>query len=90
MSPISFFAKSVSKGQSHDNRYDINLQNIGFRPLNLYIGLGADVSKGFYFNIPSFIKRPPFNLVFKDLTGGRIPRINKDDIFLQLIDLDTI
>lgn len=90
MSPISFFAKSVSKGQSHDNRCDINLQNIGFRPLNLYIGLGADVSKGFYFNIPSFIKRPPFNLVFKDLTGGRIPRINKDDIFLQLIDLDTI
>lgn len=89
MTPISFFAKTLSKGEPLKNIPGINLRNIGFRPLNLYIGLGADASKGIYFNIPSFIKRPPFNLVFKDLTG-EMPEINKEDIFLQLIDLDTI
>lgn len=88
-SPITFFLKTVSSSKLPDelaNRYP---NNIGTKLFNLYIGLGADTSKGLYFNIPSFIKRPPFNLVFKDLTG-RIPTINKKDIFLQLIDLDTI
>lgn len=87
--PISFFAKTLSKADLLPNIIDRKFQNIGVRPLNLYIGLGADTTKGTYFNIPSFVKRPPFNLVFKDLTG-EIPTVKKEDIFLQLIDLDTI
>lgn len=88
--PISFFAKTLSKNRLTNQVLDkTTLSDIGFRPLNLYIGLGADTTKGIYFDIPSFIKRPPFNLVFRDFTG-EIPTINKEDIFLQLIDLDTV
>ncbi|NDW17357.1 GNAT family N-acetyltransferase [Dysgonomonas sp. 216] len=87
--PISFFAQTLSKAQLSDVISKSVSESIGLRPLNLYIGLGADTSGGFYFNMPSFVKRPPFNLVFKDLTGN-IPQINKDDIFIQLIDLDTV
>ena len=87
--PVACFFKTLSKNCLPDYFSGTVSQGIGFRPFNLYIGLGADTSKGLYFNIPSFIKRPPFNLVFKDLTGD-IPPIKKDDIFLQLFDLDTI
>ena len=88
-SPISFFAKTISEAESLEN-LRMNISNkMGIRPLNLYIGLGADTAKGIYLNMPSFIKRSPFNLVFKDLRGD-IPKIEKEDIFLQLIDLDTI
>lgn len=88
-SPVSFFAKTISHIGLLNNGAGQVLKRIGLRPLNLYIGLGASTSKGLYFNIPSFIKRPPFNLVFRDFTG-EIPQISKEDIFLQLIDLDTI
>lgn len=88
--PVSYFVKTISKKPLSGNYKDVASLNIGLRPVNLYVGLGADTSKGLYFNIPSFIKRPPFNLVFRDLTGGEIPTIKKEDIFLQLIDLDTI
>lgn len=88
--PISFFAKTLCKCKlANDILGNTVLSNIGFRPLNLYVGLGADTSKGLYFDIPSFIKRPPFNLVFRDFTG-EIPMIKKEDVFLQLIDLDTV
>ncbi len=87
--PISFFAKTLSKAQLAGTIPGNMFRGIGFRPLNLYVGLGADTSKGIYFDIPSFVKRPPFNLVFRDLTG-EIPVIKKEDIFLQLIDLDTV
>jgi hypothetical protein len=86
---IACFAKTLSLSELPKNIAGMTSQNIGFRPLNLYVGLGADTKKGLYFNIPSFIKQPPFNLVFRDLTG-EIPEIKKDDIFMQLIDLDTI
>lgn len=87
--PVTYFTKSVSNSQLQNNNLAITPQSIGFCPLNLYVGLGADTSKGLYFNMPSFIKRPPFNLVFRDFTG-KIPKIKKEDIFIQLIDLDTI
>jgi len=87
--PISFFAKTLAKTSLPENFTGKFSKSLSLRPLNLYVGLGADTSKGLYFNIPSFIKRPPFNLVFKDLTG-EIPVIKKEDFFLQLIDLDTI
>jgi hypothetical protein len=87
--PIARFAKTLSSSDLPENLIGTTSQSIGFCPLNLYVGLGADTSNGLYFNIPSFIKQPPFNLVFRDLTG-EIPVIKKDDIFMQLIDLDTI
>lgn len=59
------------------------------RPLNLYIGLGADISRGWYINVPKFIKHPPFNLIFLDLTDGKLPKISKDNVFYQLMDFDV-
>jgi N-acetylglutamate synthase-like GNAT family acetyltransferase len=89
--PISFFAKTLSKiqpGNAGDTEIAFKDRTV-CRPVNLYVGLGADTSKGFYFNMPPFVKLPPFNLVFKDLTD-EIPAIKKDDILIQLIDLDII
>lgn len=59
----------------------------GFRP-KLYVGLGAKF-KSLYFNVPKFIKRSPFNLIFLDLTDGRLPSINRDNVFIQLFDFDV-
>lgn len=56
--------------------------------LNLYIGLGAK-TKGLFIKVPKFIKRSPFNLIFMDLTEGKLPPINKDNILYQLIDFDV-
>lgn len=67
----------------------LNIEKKNFSPaLKLYVGLGAD-TKGLYFNIPKFIKRSPFNLIFLDLTDGKLPSINKNNIFYQLIDFDV-
>lgn len=60
------------------------------RPFNLYVGCGADLSQGHYFNFPSFIKHSPFNLIFMDLTGGKLPSVTQDNIVYQLIDFDVI
>lgn len=61
-----------------------------FRPFNLYVGIGADLSKGHYFNVPKFIKHSPFNLRFMDLTDDKhLPIPNKDNIVFQLIDFDV-
>lgn len=59
------------------------------RPANLYIGLGADFNHGHYYPLPKFVKHSPFNLIFKDLTGGSIPVIKPEDILFQLIDFDV-
>lgn len=87
--PITYLFKTISQNPLPENKRSIHSSSIGFRPYNLYIGLGAETPKALYMNIPSFVKRPPFNLVFRDLTG-EIPLIKKEDMFLQLIDLDTI
>lgn len=60
-----------------------------FRPLNLYIGLGADLKNGYYFNVPKFIKHSPFNLIFLDLTEGKLPKPTKENIFFQLFNFDV-
>ena len=89
--PISFFAKTLSNvyfSNAVDRKLLVN-NNAGLRLLNLYVGLGADTSKGFYFKLPSLIKHSPFNLVFRDLTGN-IPVIKQEDISFQLIDFDVI
>ena len=59
----------------------------GFRP-KLYVGMGAK-TKSLYFKVPKFIKRSPFNLIFLDLTDGKLPPITKDNIFFQLFDFDV-
>lgn len=56
--------------------------------ITLYVGLGAKLSRTF-FNIPKFIKHSPFNLVFRDLTGGQLPMMTPDNVFYQLIDYDV-
>lgn len=66
----------------------VKKSNLFFRPFNLYIGLGADLSQGHYFKFPRFIKHSPFNLIFLDLTDGILPPINKENITYQLIDFD--
>lgn len=86
--PISFFAKTISQRPIGIKQERLN-NNLGFRPVSLYIGCGANTKKGIYMKLPSFIKRPPFNFVFRDFTG-RIPTIKEEDLFLQMIDLDTI
>lgn len=59
------------------------------RPLNLYVGLGADLNKGHYYNFPKFVKHSPFNLIFLDLTDGQLPKITKENVFFQLLDFDV-
>jgi GNAT superfamily N-acetyltransferase len=71
------------------NTLHIKKSHCMLRPLNLYVGLGADLSKGYYISIPKFIKHSPFNLIFLDLTNGKLPAITKDNIFFQLIDFDV-
>jgi len=71
------------------NKLSIKRSSDWLRPVNLYIGLGADISKGFYFNVPKFIKHPPFNLIFLDLTNGSLPIMSKDNVFFQLMDFDV-
>lgn len=59
----------------------------GVRPI-LYVGIGAKFNS-LYFNVPKFIKRSPFNLIFLDLTNGKLLPITKDNIFFQLFDFDV-
>ena len=59
----------------------------GFRP-KLYVGMGAKF-KSLYLDVPKFIKRSPFNLIFLDLTDGKLPQVTKDNIFFQLFDFDV-
>lgn len=58
----------------------------GWRP-KLYVGMGAKT--GLYITVPKFIKRSPFNLIFWDLTDGKLPQVNRDNIFFQLFDFDV-
>ena len=63
--------------------------NYFLRPFNLYVGLGSDAKKRGYFTVPSFIKHSPFHLIFMDLTGGKLPKMTKDNVFFQLMDFDV-
>ncbi|MDO5760325.1 MAG: GNAT family N-acetyltransferase [Bacteroidota bacterium] len=85
VSPIKIGAKTLL-GYKTDK---LEKSNMSLRPLNLYIGLGADLSKGHYFKLPKFIKHSPFNLIFRDLTNGTLPKVTKDNIFFQLLDFDV-
>lgn len=60
-----------------------------FSPLNLYIGIGAVLPKYCYIDLPKFVKRPPFNLIVKDLKGN-LPKISKENLLFQMIDFDVV
>lgn len=83
-----FFHTSVAQLPEGINKRDLGLKKT-FDVFNIYIGLGANIKNGLYFNLPKFIKRSPFNLIFKDLTDGELPNIKKDNIFFQLQDFDV-
>ncbi|MCM1141247.1 MAG: GNAT family N-acetyltransferase [Muribaculum sp.] len=59
------------------------------RPLNLYIGLGADLSHGHYYDFPKFVKHSPFNLIFKNLRDDLEINFKKEDVLIQLLDFDV-
>ncbi len=67
-------------------------KNLGLRKtslgFSLYIGFGNEVT-GTYFNLPKFIKRSPFNLIFKDMSNGELPKMDNDNLLFQLIDYDV-
>lgn len=71
---------------------NLSLSNIptaskSLKPM-LYIGLGGK-PKGLFMKLPKFIKHSPFNLIFMDLTDGKLPPVNKDNFFFQLFDFDV-
>lgn len=63
--------------------------NKWLRPLNLYVGLGSNAHEIGYFNVPKFIEHSPFHLIFMDLTGGKLPKMTKNNVFFQLMDFDV-
>ena len=73
----------------HDSEGLVSLPKLYGRPFNLYIGFGADLEKGCYCGIPKFIEHSPFNLIFRDLTNGLLPKVTKDNILFELIDFDV-
>lgn len=73
----------------HDKEGLVTLPKLHGRPFNLYIGFGADLSKGVYRGVPRFIEHSPFNLIFRDLTDGTLPEVTKDNILFELIDFDV-
>ena len=66
----------------------MNLEHTGHFGPRLYVGMGARLP-WYYFNVPKFVKHSPFHLIFKDLTGGQLPPMTKDNVFYQLLDYDV-
>lgn len=68
---------------------DLPKANKLMRPFNLYVGMGSNAKKIGYRDVPGFIKRSPFHLIFLDLTNGTLPNMTKDNVFFQLMDFDV-
>lgn len=73
----------------HNGADLVTLPKLKLRPFNLYIGYGANPGKGIYVNLPKFIERSPFNLIFRDLTEGTLPEVTKENILFELMDFDV-
>ena len=86
--PEPLFHSSVARIPEGIKKEDLNIEST-FDVFNIYVGLGLDKKGGLYFNLPKLIKRSPFNLIFRDLTGGMLPKITKNNIFFQLLDYDV-
>lgn len=74
--------------QSHVQISDNNNYTPFLTQVKLYVGLGAKLPWS-YVKVPKFIKHSPFNLIYKDLTGGKLPMMTKDNLFYQLMDFDV-
>ena len=83
------FSKTLVGYFSNEEISKIGLPKAGIsiKP-SLYIGLGGKPI-GIFMKMPKFIKHSPFNLIFMDLTGGKLPQMTKDNVFFQLIDFDV-
>lgn len=86
--PEPLFHTSVAKMPSFTSADELGLRKTRDF-FNIYIGLGANIRNGLYLDLPKFVKRSPFNLIFKDLTDGELPIITKENIFFQLLDFDV-
>lgn len=63
--------------------------NYGNSMFKLYVGLGLNLG-GMFMELPKFIKRSPFNLIFRDLTdAGELPVLTKDNVIFTLMDYDV-
>ncbi len=69
------------------NKMNLQEKPMAWSPM-LYVGLGAKLPCT-YVNVPRYVRHSPFNLVFRDLTGGYLPPMTKDNVFYQLIDYDV-
>ncbi len=76
----SFSDSLLNDSSAHDKQW-------GIRP-KLYVGMGAKINS-LYIKVPKFIKRSPFNLIFLDLTNGKLPTVTKENMFFQLFDFDV-
>ena len=85
----NFLVQTFMGCYSDDFLSSISIKKMHFdlRP-RLYVGLGAKFHN-LYLKVPKCIKRSPFNLIFLDLTDGKLPPINKDNLFFQLFDFDV-
>lgn len=87
VSPISVGFKKIifndCKGVAPDG-----MPRLRLRPFTMYIGIGGKPS-GIFINMPKFIPHSPFNLIFRDLTNGDLPQMDKDNVLFQLIDFDV-
>ena len=54
----------------------------------IYVGLGGKLPFTL-FDVPKFVKHSPFNLIYRDLTEGELPKMTIDNVFYQLIDFDV-
>ena len=81
--------KPLFKTIISENNNIVSRGSLGFRPFNLYVGIGLDKKGGLYCKVPKFVKHSPFNLIFKDMSDGVLPKISQDSIFFQLIDYDV-
>lgn len=86
---VSPIKPGVKKLIYHDKDGLVSLNKLHGRPINLYIGYGANLSKGFYCGVPNFVEHSPFNLIFRDLTDFKFPEVTKDNILFELIDFDV-
>lgn len=86
---VSPIAVGFKKIVCHNGAELSLLPKLYCRPFNLYIGYGADLDNGHYFNLPKLVKHSPFNLIFRDLTNGTLPEVTRENILFELMDFDV-
>ncbi|HEY0030655.1 MAG TPA: GNAT family N-acetyltransferase [Bacteroidia bacterium] len=67
-----------------------NVVNIGFRPVQLWIGIDQSINwkRSFYFNVPQSMRPSPLNFIFKDLTSAS-RKLNIKNVRFSAFDFDA-